>query len=96
MRHKYNKRKEAFVKSKRPPKRRMKEEKDKNVFKRRKFIKNVEAENDPQNALDIKKESDDAAKEAMKCPNCSITFVNVATFQAHVNFYCKKRASEQD
>ena len=41
MRHKYNKRKEAFNKSKRPPKRRMKEERDKDVFKRRKFIKNV-------------------------------------------------------
>ena len=44
MRHKYNKRKEAFVKSKKPPKRRMKEEKDKDVFKRRKFIKNVDVE----------------------------------------------------
>ena len=41
MRHKYNKRKEAFVKSKRPPKRINKEERDKDVFKRRKFIKNV-------------------------------------------------------
>ena len=61
-----------------------------------KKFKNVETENDSPNTLDIKKESDDAAKEAMKCPNCSITFVNVATFQAHVNFYCKKRASEQD
>ena len=61
-----------------------------------KKFKHVETENDSQNALDIKKESDDVAKEAMKCPNCSIPFVNVATFQAHVNFYCKKRASEQD
>ena len=62
-----------------------------------KKFKNVETDNDPQHAaLDIKKESDDSAKEAMKCPNCSITFVNVATFQAHVNFYCKKRANEQD
>ena len=40
-RHKHNKRKEAYVKSKKPPKRRMKDERDKDVFKRRKFIKNV-------------------------------------------------------
>lgn len=61
-----------------------------------KKIKIVETESDPRHALDIKKESDDATKEAMKCPNCSISFANVATFQAHVNFYCKKRANEQD
>ena len=40
-RHKHNKRKEAYIKSKKPPKRRMKDERDKDVFKRRKFIKNV-------------------------------------------------------
>ena len=56
----------------------------------------VETENDPQPALDIKKESEDSTKEAMKCPYCGISFVNMATFQAHVNFYCKKRANEQD
>ena len=41
MRHKHNKRKEAFVKSQKAPKRRIKEDRDKDVFKRRKFIKNV-------------------------------------------------------
>ena len=56
----------------------------------------VETENDPQPALDIKKESEDSTKEAMKCPYCGISFVNMATFQAHVNFYCKKRANGQD
>ena len=40
-RHKHNKRKEAYVNSKKPPKRRMKDERDKDVFKRRKFIKNI-------------------------------------------------------
>ena len=43
--------------------------------------------------VDIKQE---AEKEAsMKCSNCNISFVNATTFRAHVNFYCKKRDSEQ-
>ena len=33
-------------------------------------------------------------KEGMKCTNCNISFVNVSTFRAHVNFYCKK--ADQD
>lgn len=60
------------------------------------LAKNIETENNPQHVLDVKKESDDATKEAMKCPNCNISFVNAATFQAHVSFYCKKRAIEQN
>ena len=52
MRHKYNKRKEAYVKSKKPPKRRLKEEKDKDVFKRRKFIKDVFVEKDNEQVED--------------------------------------------
>ena len=50
-RHKHNKRKEAYVKSKKPPKRRMKDERDKDVFKRRKFIKNVVEEDIPKDEI---------------------------------------------
>ena len=63
MRHKYNKRKEAFLQSKKPPKRKLKEEKDKDVFKRRKFIKNVdvekieETEDQPSSSEDSEEES---------------------------------------
>ena len=63
MRHKYNKRKEAFLQSKRPPKRKMKEEKDKDVFKRRKFIKNVDVEN-TEETEDQPSSSDDSEEES--------------------------------
>ena len=58
-RYKYNKRKEAFLKSQKAPKRRFKEEKDKDVFKRRKFIKNVVEEETPDQATS----SDEDAEE---------------------------------
>ena len=56
-RHKHNKRKEAYIKSKKPPKRRMKDERDKDVFKRRKFIKNVVEEDN------LKDETPSASEE---------------------------------
>ena len=44
MRHKYNKRKEAASRQKLPTKRKSKIDRDKDVFKRRKFIKNTYVE----------------------------------------------------
>ena len=38
----------------------------------------------------------EAKQESMKCANCNISFVNAATFKAHVNFYCKKRDPSQE
>ena len=63
MRHKYNKRKEAFLQSKKPPKRKMKEEKDKDVFKRRKFIKNVDVEK-TEETEDQHSSSEDSEEES--------------------------------
>jgi len=63
MRHKYNKRKEAFLKSQKAPKRRFKEEKDKDVFKRRKFIKNVVEEETPDQASSSDEETEEIEAE---------------------------------
>jgi len=57
--------------------------------KRHNFNSGIDTE-----SADIKQE---AESNSMTCQNCEISFVNSTTFNAHVKFYCKKKATvDQD
>ena len=49
---------------------------------------------DSDSIVDIKQEKEKDG--GLKCSNCDTSFFNVATFRAHVSYYCKNRDNEQN
>ena len=59
-----------------------------------KRVKKDVEESGSDTIVDIKQEKE--KEGGMKCSNCDTSFYNLTTFRAHVNYYCKKRDTEQN